>query len=52
MNFLIKAKEKMIMKKYQQLLLHSQFGGITIIDDTQMLAFIRKKPRIKWHYTK
>jgi len=40
MIFLIKAKEKMIMKKYQQLLLHSQFGRITIIDDIQTLAII------------
>ncbi len=32
---------KMIKKKYQQLLLHAQLGGITTIGDTQTLGAIK-----------
>ena len=32
----------MVKKKYQQLLLYTQFGGITTIDDTQMLVVIKQ----------
>jgi site-specific recombinase XerD len=39
-DFLNKAKGKMIMNKYQQLLLHAQLGGNTTIDDTQPLVVI------------
>ncbi len=42
MIFLNKVKEKRIKKKYQQLLLHAKFGGITTIDDTHTLACINK----------
>ena len=38
MFFLNKMKEKRINKKYQQLLLHAKFGGITTIDDTHTLT--------------
>jgi hypothetical protein len=37
MIFLNNERERMIKKKYQQLLLHSRFSGITTMDDTQTL---------------
>ena len=43
---MIVRREEMINDKYTQLLLHTQFGGITTIDDTQSLATIILKKEL------